>query len=394
MATNRNANITKSVVEALEPGSLVWDRRVSGFGARRQKAAVMFLLKTVVHGQQRWFSIGRYGSPWTVEQARDQANIMLGRIKNGEDPVAERDKAQIPVLTVAQAAERFLAEHGTKLKPRTHEEYARLVRLYINPTFGKRPLVSITQSDVITAHANWEEHQRAANHAMAVLSKLMSWAEEHNFRPRDTNPCRHIKKYKETRRQRYLTATEIGRLGAAIIRAERDPDSAINPYAAAAIRLLLLTGARKNEILTLKWSMVDLFRKVLLLDDSKTDEKTIVLSEAAAALLTSIPRVQGNPYVIVGDKPGKHLVGLFKTWKRVRELAELDEVRIHDLRHTFASMAVHRGGSLPIIGRMLGHNQAQTTERYAHLSQDPVRDLVQTTSLAIAEAMNTPPAIK
>jgi integrase len=214
---------------------------------------------------------------------------------------------------------------------------------------------------------------------------MLSWAEEQGLREANTNPCFGIKKYKETKRQRYLTMDEIARLGAALNRAETD--HLAGTWAVAAIRLLILTGARLSEILTLRRTYVDFDRRLILLPDSKTGEKTIQLSDAAADVLRRIPAVEGNPYVIVGHRTGQPMVDLFKPWSIVRRMAALEDVRLHDLRHTFASVAVAQGGSLPIIGKMLGHNEPRTTARYAHLADDPVQRLTETTGRAIADAL-------
>lgn len=282
-------------------------------------------------------------------------------------------------------AEQFLAIHGAKQKFRTREEQARIVRRYLNPAFGRRELASISRADVEAAHTKWSETPRAANHALAVLSTLMNWAEERGYRPEDTNPCRRIKKYKQNNRERFLQPGELGRLGAALDEALAKNE--VGPFAIAAMKLLIFTGARLNEILTLEWSFVDLDRRKLLLPDSKTGQKAITLNDEAVAVLKNIPRFPHNPYVIVGYRQAAHLINLQKPWRLVRKKAGLDDVRIHDLRHTFASVAVASGGSLPVIGRALGHSQPMTTQRYAHLTDDPVRQLTQATGSALAEAM-------
>ena len=150
------------------------------------------------------------------------------------------------------------------------------------------------------------------------------------------------------------------------------------PFIMAAIRLLVLTGARLNEILTLQWEWVDFDAQCLRLPDSKTGAKTICLNPPAMQVLADIPRLENNPFVICGGKPGAHLINLQKPWRRIRKLAGLDDVRLHDLRHSFASIAVASGMSLPLIGALLGHSQPQTTARYAHLSDDPLKKAVKT----------------
>ena len=223
---------------------------------------------------------------------------------------------------------------------------------------------------------------RMANFCLAVLSKFMNWAEEKGLRPQFSNPVRGIRKYPENHRERFLTAEELQRLGESLDEELREHGDI---YAVAAIRLLILTGARLSEILTLKWEYVDLDRGLLLLPNSKTGKKAIVLNAAARKVLEELPRLNGNPHVICGHKEGQHLVNLQKPWRRIRKRADIEDVRIHDLRHTFASLAARQGGSLPRIGALLGHSQMQTTQRYAHLIVDDVRQLDETVGDELAD---------
>ena len=225
------------------------------------------------------------------------------------------------------------------------------------------------------------------NRTLAVLSTLFNWAEERGFRPDGSNPCRHVHKYREGRRERFLSQAEWARLGDALRQAEAD--KSCSPWAIAAIRLLALTGARRNEILTLRWEHVSEEHGRLLLPDSKTGRKTIPLNAPALTVLHEIPRLEGNRYVICGERPGRHLVNLEKPWRRIRAAAKLDEVRLHDLRHSFASVGASGGQSLVIIGKMLGHSQPATTARYAHLADDPVRAASEAVGGYIASAMDS-----
>lgn len=383
MTRRRTAVITVTSINAMGPGDIIHDATLKGFGARCQKDAVSYFLKTRVGGKQRWFTIGRHGQPWSPDAARKHALQILA------DPsVGEKTTTIEANRTFAVTADEFLATHGAKLKPRTLEEQQRIVRLYLKPAFGKLELTSITRTNVETAHAKWADTPRAANHALAVLSTLMNWSEERGYRPEDTNPCRRVKHYKQYNRERFLQPAELARLGAALDKAETE--HLVGPYALAALRILILTGARLTEILTLQWSFIDFDRAMIFLPDSKTGKKPITLNDAAIDVLKAIPRFANNPYVIVG-RNGEHLVNLQKPWRAVRELANLNDVRIHDLRHTFASVAVAAGGSLPIIGRQLGHSQSSTTQRYAHLADDPVRKLTQETGKVLTAALSRKP---
>lgn len=379
-----HARISKSLVDKLEPGDIIRDTEVTGFGVRRQTGAPVYFLQKRVKGVRRWITIGTHGSGWTPDKARKRAQTVLGEIADGEDPVAakhlDRDRSR-----VMDAAELFLAHHGPKLKPRTREEYERLFKLHILPAFGQRRVEEINRTDIARFHAERSATKAGANFALACLSKFMNWAEEHGLRPENSNPCRRVKKYAAVKRERYLTGEEFARLGAELDRVDAEGED--SPFVTAALRLLILTGARLNEVLTLQWSFVDLQRGLLFLPDSKTGQKTIRLSAAAIDILKALPRMTGNPYVLPGRREGQHLINLQKPWRRIRENAGIPDVRIHDLRHSFASVAAASGGSLPMIGKLLGHTQPQTTARYAHLADDPLKELNERVGGAIADAL-------
>ena len=310
---------------------------------------------------------------------------MLGVIAGGTDLATDRER-QKSTLTLEAVAERFLREHGKMLEGRTLEEYERLLRKLAFPVFGDRPIDAIDRPAVAKLHHALADTPRQANHVLSVLSKVMSWAASRGLLSTPTNPCRGIQRYKENKRERFLSGAELSRLGEAL--READEQQVLTPYAIAAIRLLLLTGARKSEILSLRWDYVDPDNRLLRLPRSKTGLKSIYLTTAAAEILQSLPRVQGNPFVIVGEKPGAHLVNLQKPWDRIRARAGLEDVRLHDLRHSYASVGATSGLSLLFVGKLLGHTQASTTQRYAHLAEDPVRQAGEQISEAIATALS------
>lgn len=383
-ATNLTGRITASAVAALAPGQTLRDIELRGFGVRRRIGAPSYFLQTRVKGRLRWLTIGSHGSPWTPATARKEALRLITKINDGSDP-AEAKRAARVAETFAEIAEAFLAAHGPRLKPRTREEYERLIRQRLLPAFGHRRLADISPADVTAFHNKESNNPRTANFALAVLSKIMSWAEAQGLRPSGTNPCRHVGRYTENRRQRFLSDIEVERLGDTLATLEASGD--VTVYMAAAVRLLLLTGARLSEVLTLKWQYVDLQRGLLLLPDSKTGQKPVFLNDEAKAVLGTLPRLPDNAYVICGTSPGAHLVNLQKPWRRIRGAADLDDVRLHDLRHSFASIAAASGASLLLIGKLLGHSSVLTTERYAHLVADPVRDVNQKVGAAIGKAI-------
>jgi len=376
--------ITKSVVNALPPRTCIWDTQVIGFGVRRQKDSISYIVKTRIRGRQRLITIGRHGSPWTPEQARREARRLLGLIAQGMDP-AEEKRRERARKTVDEIWKEFVSEHVSKLKPRTREEYLRLYRLHIAPYLGRKKLAEIDRDHVATLHRQMRHIPRSANFCLAVISSLMSWSEERGYRSPNDNPVKGIRKYRETHRDRFLTREEIRALGKAL---DAELAEHGNIHVVSAIRLLILTGARLNEILTLQWQHVDLENGLLMLPESKTGRKVILLNKAAREILEGLPREAGNPYVICGHKEGRHLVNLQKPWRRIRKRAGLDDVRLHDLRHTFASLAARKGGSLPKIGALLGHSQVQTTQRYAHLVPGDLKELADMVGEAVADALN------
>jgi integrase len=247
-----------------------------------------------------------------------------------------------------------------------------------------------------------------ANRALAIVSAIWNWAARRDEVAFSDNPARAIERYPETGRERYLTGEELARLGDVLREGEaiglpysvdetkptakHAPKadrrrSKLDPFAVAAIRLLILTGARLREILDAKWTQLDLERGVLFLADSKTGRKPLYLSAAAQAVLFEVPRVKGNPYIIAGALEGAPRADLSKPWRAVKRAADIEGVRIHDLRHSFASFGAGASLGLPIIGKLLGHSQAATTHRYAHLDADPLRRAVETIGNTIAAAM-------
>jgi integrase len=257
-----------------------------------------------------------------------------------------------------------------------------LIDRVIVPALGKKRLAEVTRQDVRKLHHDRRATPVEANCAVKLLSAMMNFAEAIGLQPDNSNPCRHVERFPQKRHERFLTADELGRLGEALA---GDGGSL---YATAAIKLLVFTGARRGEILGLRWEWIDFERGEVRLPDSKTGPKTLHLPPPALEVLEALPRIEGNPHVIVGGKQGAGLANLQKPWRAVRKAARLDDVRLHDLRHAFASVAASSGMGLPIIGKMLGHSQPATTARYAHLASDPVKAAAATVARQIAAAMS------
>jgi integrase len=385
--------ITKRSVDALkaQPNgaeAVIWDTEVRGFGVRAQRGGsrsyIVHYRAGIGRGAPlRKLTIGKHGAPWTPEMARNEARRLLGLVEGGADPAAAKI-ARKEAPTVADLADRFLAEHAeAKRKASTLAEYRRLVVRLVLPALGKRKVADVTRADI----AKFQHDNRAApyqaNLVLAILSKMFSLAEVWGLRPDGSNPCRHVERFPERKRERMLSPAELARLGDALASFEG------SPYAVAAVKLLVFTGARVGEVLGLRWDWIDFERGEARLPDSKSGAKTLHLPPPALAVLADVLRLDGNPYVIVGQRPGAPITNLQKAWEVIRAAAGLDDVRLHDLRHAFASVAASSGMGLPIIGKMLGHTQAATTARYAHLASDPVKAAAAAVAGKIAAAMGS-----
>lgn len=402
--------ITKRVVDATLPGPdevFVWDSDVKGFGLRVKPSGVKsYVVKYRTGTRTRRFTIGKHGSPWTTEEARLKAIELLRGRAAGTDPMEARVAArQAP--TVSELLARYLAE-GPVDKPRKKASSWRMdaiqVRRHIEPLLGNRIAERLTtadvarfQSDVSAGKTATVESTRsrgkavvkggaaAARRSLAVLSAALAWAVRRGLLK--VNPATGAQPLPAGKRERFLSDREVGALADAL--ATLEEERAINQPMAAAIRLLMLTGCRKSEILGLRWEWVDLDRRCLRLPDSKTGAKVVPLATPALDILSALPR--SSPYVLPAAKGGGHVVGLQRAWERVRDCAELPGLRLHDLRHSFASFAVADGESLFLVGKVLGHRQARTTEGYAHLSDDPLRAVAERTAARIARAMKGKP---
>lgn len=391
----------------------LWDDALAGFGvAAFASGKKVYVAQFRKDGRSRRSTIGDHGR-LTPDEARSQAKTLLGSVEQGADPIDERRRARA-VRTFREVAEDFLAQHvDRKRKGRTSAEYRRLLDGYINPAMGSKRIVELTRGDVTKVHARLSNTPNQANRCVAVISAVWNWAARRDEVDFAKNPSRGVERYRETSRERFLTSEEFARLGEALRQAETTglpweheaPQSKhgakpenrrtfADPYAVAAIRLLIFTGARLREILHARWSEVDFERGMILLPESKTGRKPIYLSAAALAVLAKIPRQPDNPYIIPGRKAGQPRADLNKPWAGLRRVAGLVGVRVHDLRHTFASFGAGASMGLPIIGKLLGHAQPSTTNRYAHLDVDPLRRAADQIGDQIDAAMrNSPGAI-
>jgi integrase len=384
------ARLTKRVVEGIAPSDrdvIIWDTELRGFGCKitpKGRRSYLLYYRTV-DGQQRKPALGTHGA-LTCEQAREIARAMLADVARGGDPkAAERARRSAP--SVAELADRFLAEHAATKKRSSSTRMDKInLRLHVLPALGRLRVQDVTRADIAQLHHGMRSTPGAANRVLALLSKMFNLAERWGLRPDHTNPCRHVERYAERKMERFLLGDELARLGAALAEAERNGTEM--PSVIAAVRLLILTGARAGEILSLRWEHVDLASGCLRLPTSKTGRKLIHLNGPALEVLSNCARRRTeSPWVIEGGKAGRPLVNIRKPWHRMRQSAGLTDVRLHDLRHSFASVAVAGGLSLPMIGALLGHSQPATTARYAHLAADPLRAAAELIGARLGAAM-------
>jgi integrase len=369
--------LTKRTVDGITPARsdlFLWDTDLPGFGLKvTPSGSKVYILQYRMGGRgspARRYTLGKHGS-WTPDGARKEATRLLGLIASGTDP-AENKRKEKNGLTLAAFVEHYLNEYAEPhKKPRSVAEDRRNLQKLVLPALGPRRVDKISRAHIAKLHHELQKTPVAANRVLAVLTTLFNLAEKWGLRPDGSNPCRHVQKYKEQKRERFLSGAELNRLGETLVKAEQEQSHSLSVL--AAIKLLIFLGARLSEVLTLEWGYVDFHTHSLRLPDSKTGSKTVHLNAPALAVLEALPRIEGNPYVLPGIKRNSHLVNLQAGWKALRKDANLEDVRLHDLRHSFASVAAGAGMSLPTIGALLGHRHASTTNRYAHLDQDPLK---------------------
>lgn len=410
--------ITKGIVDAATAQArpfIIYDADLKGFGLMVRPSGVKTYIAeyrapgTGRAGAKKRLKIGA-ANKLAVEEARKAAKGVLSKVELGDDPLAAR-KAQREACTVADLLAEYLRQRSAiSLKPRTAEEYRLLIQTHLVPALGKMRATELTRARINKFVLDTKDAPYSANRSVAVLSAAINWGKLHDLVPGDMpNPCAGVDKYKETKKERFLSSEELSRLGDALRLAESeglpwDADSEglrakhlppeeqrrtrLDPFAVAAIRLLIFTGARLREILHARWTEYDAERGVLLLADSKTGAKSVYLSAAAQAVLSGLPHVEGNPHIIPGAKEGAPRADLKKPWAAICRAAGLGDLRLHDLRHSFASVGAGRGLGLVAVGKLLGHNQAATTARYSHLDADPLKRAVETIGADIDAAMN------
>ena len=398
------AKLTKRVVDSLEPRADrydVHDSEIENFMVRvtpngTKSFAILYRAGKGRNAPRRRLTLGTYGA-LTVDQARAAARAQLARVELGEDPAREAAEEK-GTLTVASLGEQFLEDVEMRRKQTTAAEYRRMWTRYVLPSLGRHRADAVTVEDVARLQRSMRATPVMANRVVAMLGSFFTYSDPNDERP---NPAHKIDPFPERARERFLTAEEVQRLGDALTTAETvglplapsiakhrkrakgktakhrpkmaDKIRPANPFHVAAIRFLLLSGWREGEALGLKRSDLDKERGFATLGDTKTGRSTRHLGAPAWALLDEMPEIADNPFVFAGRGKGGPIKDLSMTWYAVRHTAGLDDVRLHDLRHSFASTIASSGGSLLLIAKLLGHNNPRTTQRYAHLFDNPVR---------------------
>lgn len=414
--------ITKRKVEALKPNpakdEFLWDTEAKGFGLRvKPSGARSFVLAYYapgLHQQRRRLTIGAFG-PLTVEEARRKALELLARVASGEDPAHEAadERRAIREETVQVLFPAYLRDGIDLRRSSTLEYYESLGRLYVLPALGHLPVARVSSKDVTDLHRSLREKKVTANRVVQLVRAFFYWLERRELISGE-NPAKRTERYAEKARERFLTVEEMGRLGEALRTAEKsglepapqhrklrsakrprndgmfsaEPQPA-NPVAVAALRLLMLTGWREQEALTLRWDAVNFEKGTVTLEDTKSGRSIRPLPAPALALIAAQPRLSGSDFVFPGRVEGKPLQELQRLWYAVRHAAELEGVRLHDLRHSVASFAGAQGFSLFLIGKLLGHKDQRSTARYAHLADDIRKSMADSVGGAISVALSS-----
>ena len=406
--SSRTAKLTGRTVEAAkaeEKRYVIWDTEKKGFGVRVETSGLKSFIIRYRAGQggrnalAREMVIGRFGN-WTPEKARIEAGRILNQVDAGNDPALDRNQKR-KELNVAELCDQYLSEGTGNKKASTLTIDRGRIERHIKPLLGTRLVSEVRTKDIqrfmqdvangktaadiktkFRGRAIVEGGKGTASRTVGLLGGIFSFAVKQEMRA--DNPVRGVERYKDKKGERFLSASELAALGEAIRNAEV---AGTNRAALAIIRLLSFTGARKSEITNLRWSEVDFDRRCLMLADSKTGAKVIPLGPPALEILSLIERVQGSIFVFPAESGSGSFQGTEKVWRKLRKAAGMEELRIHDLRHSFASVGLLAGDNLAIIGKLLGHADVKTTARYAHIADDPLKQAADRISNSIAAGM-------
>ena len=354
-----------------------WDTELPGFGLRVfAGGSRSWFVQFRQRGKQMRITLGRPPEV-RAEEARTLARAQLAKVMLDGLPVSQKARRDNPGATLFRDfALRFWADYSRHWKPSTRKGNRARIFKDLTDIFGHLRVDAIRKADVLRWRDSWADRSGAFNRTIPIMSVMMGYAEQLGMRPRGSNPCRGTPRYKRKLVDRFLSAREFNRLAGSLRNFEES-----NPIAVQAIRLLIYTGARHGEVVGLRWEWVQPPR--LMLPDSKTGAKIVYLNRQAQAVLDAMPNKADTGLVfssLRGDKP----IALSPIWHEIRRHAALPDVRLHDLRHSFASIAIADGISLVVIGKLLGHALAETTERYAHLADEAIADAAKRISGSLA----------
>jgi integrase len=366
--------LTKRLVENISPQSvdvIIRDIELQGFRLKVTPTGkrIYMLYYRNAEGRQRKPAIGEHGKI-TCEQARAIAKQWLGEVAKGSDPSMNKQNAY-KVLSLAELTEKYVKLHAIHKKSESIRSEQCNLKNHILPKLGKYNIESIARNDIAKFHSSLRDMPYTANRSLAMLKTIFKLGIEWGDITHGINPAMGVKPFKEHSKERFLSVDELKVLGDVLSECEQTQTE--DAKVILALRLLIFTACRKNEILTLQWDWVDFQKGCINFPDSKTGKKTVYLNAPALELLSNAPRIEGNPFVITGNDGLGHWVNLQKPWNRIRTRAKIKDVRLHDLRHSFASSAAAGGMSLYMISKLLAHKNQATTERYAHLLGDPVQ---------------------
>jgi len=397
-------NITKRFIDSLqgeERDKFYFDSSISGFGVKvTPKGRKSFICQYRIHTSKKRYTIGTYGAPWTVEKAKTEAQRLLGLVADGKDP-AQIKKSEKSAPTVSELCDLYLKEGcGTKKASTIATDQGRIER-HIKPLLGKKRVKDLGPNDIKRFMDSVAKGKTAktvktgsrglarvtggkgtATRTVGLLGGILSFAAGEGLIER--NPVQGVKRFPDKKNERFLSPEEFKRLGDALQEAQQE---GLNHYGVQGIRLLLLTGCRKNEILSLRWNDIDFKAGYLNLPESKTGQKRVPVGGAVLEILYHLPKVDDSDFVFPAQSGDGHYQGLPKVWRKVRDKAGLEDVRLHDLRHSFASVAAASGMGLTLVGKILGHKDVKTTSRYAHIADDPAKTAAERVTDLIYENM-------
>lgn len=363
--------ITKKAVDQLQPKATLWDDKTRGFYCQAGTRFKSYGVFRWFQGRKRRWVLGKHGD-LTPDQARREAQRIVAEIALGRDPYPAQPKGG---MSVADLCDKFLEQYVVRLKPNSRKDYERQIRMRVLPAWGTKSISALTRADVMELHNSMAGTPYVANHTKRIISAMFNFAKDHGYYTGE-NPASRIKQFKEVPRTRYLSQGEIERLLGVL-------DTYHNQRIADLVRLLLLIGTRKGELLSLRWEHVDLERGVLNLPDSKTGAKVVILNPDAQAVFKRLGRGDFGGYVWPGDRGSITAPALDWHWQRVRQQAGLQGVRLHDLRRSFASVCASNGVQLQVVGALLGHKDLKSTQRYAYLYDETLRDAAAVVGKAI-----------